>query len=229
MKRQRHYWLLAMLAAVLALGGCKLEGDSESWYDYSLHFNFGDGAQGWKLHKANYTALDSADYAFTLKHLQRHNYWGIDVGADNQEGDLFLYVHNSVKLAPNTSYQVNFQSRVGSVLYEDYAGGKPSQDAIKLKWAVLPKAPVHHIDEQGREMVDLDLSDQSDDLAVVGDVPLPTSKDNPLYPLYASSNRGLIATTDAEGVLHLVLGVHSKAVLHHGLFLDELTFFFKKR
>lgn len=182
-------------------------------------FNFEENTEGWTGDLAEYsTEIDSTSIEFNFRHSAlpkaidtTRN--GLRMQSHNRSDDMFMFTKRKVQgLSPNTTYQVYFEIEMGTSYPANSlgTGGSPGS-SVYLKAGASSKEP-RKVLENNFYKLNLDKGQQSEggkELVVLGNV--ANGLDSAAYKLVKRDNlkNPVEATTDANGVLWLVVGTDS--------------------
>lgn len=210
---------LGTLLVLAALGGC----DTSTGIDLNtvVGFGFGDGAQGWTAHFADYPVGEESFYE--LESGVRRLPAPLDttrraffLSGNNHSDDLFMFAKRPLPgLQPNTAYRVHWEVELASNQPSGCVGvgGAPGESVYLKAGATIEEPTLEQ--EDGYYRVSIDKGNQAAggaDAVVLGDL-ANGDRDclNPSYRLkrLRSPAPGQRLRTDATGTAWLLVGIDS--------------------
>ncbi len=228
-KMKTKFFVPALLIVAIAFTSCSKE--ESGVLEMNLSFDFSKEYQGWTYDMSNYVEGEQQSIAYACKYTRlpqplNTNKSALLLSAKNMGGDLFFYIRRQITgLQPNTQYSINFQMELASNA-PSIATEAGSANDVYVKVGASTREPrtvkngtVYNFS------LDKGIKKDSDgqDLKVIGNISNGTTE--PVYTLFErnSSNKTIIAETDAMGNLWLVVGFDSNYKSRTSLFISQLV------
>jgi hypothetical protein len=201
----------------MSLSGCMAD-SAENFDIFSVGYDFSDGPYEWKGDFADFKSSDSVkselNFGFADRPLAVASTTGeksLMLSGNNQSDNLFMFIKRQVSgLRPNTEYTIVFEVEFASKAISGFAEG----DDVYLKVGATTQEPSKLIaGDYYRMNISKGVGNEGgSDMAVIGTIGLPESEYE--YNLIeksnsATSNRAIIAQTNSDGELWLIIGTDS--------------------
>ncbi|QIP13836.1 hypothetical protein G8759_15065 [Spirosoma aureum] len=209
---------LITLSTLLGLGGCRDQ--NADMYDSTILVvtDFAKGADSWKADYSDYqlNEADSIHFVSGIRSLPMPldtSRKAFLVGSTNASDDLFMFLKRKLSgLRPTTNYQIVYELELASKYPAQSVGigGSPGL-ALHLKVGASAVEPVKVEKNQGYYL-NLDKGDQATggkDVILIGDASNDNTDDRYRLVRRFSNGKNLMAQTDKNGDLWLVVGTDS--------------------
>jgi len=209
-------WIAGTITALMILG-CA---DGGSTQNVGSHYNytFAVDTQGWLGGFSDYQQGDEAIYGFQFAHTTLpapldESDGAVRISANNENADLFMYMKTKLTaLDINTTYKIDFTVEFASNMPNETNTTEVSPGQLtSLKVGAIGYEPLAKVDENGYMRMNIDKGEQygsGSQMVRIGNLTNGTSEE--LYHLKTlSSDTPLIARTDENGTLWLIVGTDS--------------------
>lgn len=223
------FFVPALLIVAIAFTSCSKE--ETGALEMNLNFDFSKEYQGWTYDISNYTEGEQQAIAFACKYTRlpqplNTNKSALLLSAKNMGGDLFFYIRRQITgLQPNTLYSINFQMELASNAPSAATEAGSANDVYVKVGASSSEPRTVKNGSVYNFTLDKGVKKDSDgqDLKVIGNIGNGTTE--PVYTLFErnSSNKTIVAETDAMGNLWLVVGFDSNYKSRTSLFISQLV------
>ncbi|QHW00167.1 hypothetical protein [Spirosoma endbachense] len=209
---------LVTLTTLLGLGGCRDQNADISDSTFLVVTDFAKGADNWKADYSDYqlNEADSLHFVSGIRSLPMPldtTRKAFLVGSTNASDDLFMFLKRKLSgLRPTTNYQIAYELELASKYPAQSVGigGSPGL-ALHLKVGASAVEPVKVAKNQGYYL-NLDKGDQATggkDVILIGDASNDSADDRYRLVRRFSQGKNLMAQTDKNGALWLVVGTDS--------------------
>lgn len=221
------------LAVALVLVACRNDsGDEPLTYEFEFSRNDAGFTPGFAGLPAD---ADPATYALLglIQPLPNDmSSRGYFLKGSNESGELFLFLKRQIAgLEPNTEYQATFEVDLLTAIPEGISSplGSPGEDVF-VKTGATTAEPVEVTDERGWSRLSIDIGDPGEggaDTVNLGNIAYqPTDpEDDGSWQTKTLSSAGqrFMVSSDAEGNLWLLVGVHSDFEGLSALYLQSVA------
>jgi hypothetical protein len=233
--------LFSVLIAVAGtLTGCLQEDDFEAPYDNISDFTFDQNLQGWQGGFANYSLANPDSFSLSVSHADfptgdSPSRKALKLSARNYNEALLMFGKVNINgLKPETSYEVALEISFAGQIEASY-GLSESQGDLYLKMATSRQEPLVTPDAEsaypGQYELNLDFGDfnsDGEDAKILGSKPLNSSERAMFYSTGSFYQRKVIAVTDQNGKVWLLVGFSTNLPVKYSILIDRVIFYFRE-